>query len=349
MDYRNNIKETNNLLNLDECRKNIQKKFLGKGGQGNVFKLESKTCGSVVLKTYHKNTNKDEIFKEVNVLDKAKQIIDNDICPNFLYYYDFFQINDTFNIITEYADGDLEAWVKEQHSDKEWKNMLFQFIVGVHVVQKYFKGFHSDLKPKNIFFKRINKKENEYFEFQINNDKYYLENNGYLFLLADYGHFQSTLFEKNNISDNDIESAIRENQDFDYLRDFAKRIQVTNLIKTYDINKLKEKFRDNDFMTYLKLESDKIHKELRGYPETVINKYLNRNLLYYCLEHKLIDYKKENIQENDQKSPSDKITEFLELVLDQKGDIEDILDKHFKEYQTIKNNIIKIFNLNKKL
>lgn len=348
MDYRNNIKETNNLINLDECKKNIQKKFIGKGGQGSVFKLESKTCGGVVLKTYHKTTNKDEIFKEVNILDKVKKLIDEDICPNFLYYYDFFKINDIFNIIIEYADGDLESWVKVNHTDDEWKNMIFQFIIGIHAIQKYLKGYHSDLKPKNIFFKKINKKG--YFEFQVNDKKYYLENLGFLILLADYGHFQSTLFEKNIISDIDIESAIRENQDFDYLRDFVKRIQVTNLIKIYNLDKLKSKFRDNsEFLSYYKLESERVKKELRGYPESVINKYLNRNLLYYCLEHNLINYKEEYKEEknDDQKTPSEKITKFLESILDEKGDIEDILDKYFKEFQSNKNNIIKQFNLNK--
>lgn len=136
------------------------------------------------------------------------------------------------------------------------------------------------------------------------------------------------------------------------MRDFVKRIQVTNLIKKYDINKLKEKFRDNnEFLSYFKLESDKIHKEFKGYPEGVINKYLNRNLLYYCLEHNLIIYNAENINDSqEQKTPSEKITKFLESILDEKGDIEDLLDKYFKDYQNKKiKNIKKIFNLNKNI
>ena len=32
-----------------------------------------------------------------------------------------------FNIIMEYADGDLEKWVKESNKDDEWKNIIFQF------------------------------------------------------------------------------------------------------------------------------------------------------------------------------------------------------------------------------
>ena len=84
MEYRHNIKEINNLKNLDECKKQIYDKknrFIGRGGQGTVFKIESVKCGGIVLKTYHKKTNQDEIYKEVNILDRVKKLIDNVLLP----------------------------------------------------------------------------------------------------------------------------------------------------------------------------------------------------------------------------------------------------------------------------
>jgi hypothetical protein len=344
MDYRQNIKNSNNLINLDECKKNISnmKEFIGKGGQGTIYKLQSKTCGMAVLKTYHKKTNETEIYKEINILDRVKNLIDKDICPHFLYYYDFFKKDNIFNIIMEYADGDLEKWVKTTHQDDEWKSIIFQFIVGVHTIQKYLKGFHSDLKPKNIFY--IETAKDGYYEYLINNKKYYLKNMGTLLILADYGHFQSILFDKNDLSEEDIQNAIRENQDFDYLRDFSDRINVTNLQKKYQLNDLVNKFRDNDkFNTYMKQESDKIKKNMKNYPQYVIDKFLTRSLLYFCLEEKLLNPE----LNGDLIPPSDNITNFIKKVLNEKSNIEDILNKHFSEYQENKNyRIIKTFNLN---
>ena len=248
----------------------------------------------------------------------------------------------------EYADGDLEKWVRTRHTDDDWMSIIFQFIIGVHAIQKYLKGFHSDLKPKNIFF--IKTKDDGYYEYLINNKKYYMKNNGILIILADYGHFQSILFDKNNIPEEDIMNAIRENQDFDYMKDFSKRIMVSNLLKKYQLKDIMNKFRDNSkFNTYYKEERDNIIKNMKGFPQNVIDKFLTRSLLYYLLEHNIINYDmevKSGLKE-EMIPPSMKIQEFIKNVLNEKGDIEDILEKHFSIYKNTNNNIIKTFNMNK--
>ena len=358
MEYRHNIKTNNNLINLSECKKKIYDRsnnvFLGKGGQGSVYKIESPTCGGCVLKVYHHKTENKQIYREINILDRVKKIIDDNICPNFIYYYDFFKIsennNTKINILMEYADGDLEKWVRESHTELEWLSLVFQFICGVHVIQKYLKGYHSDLKPKNIFFIKINNSNNEFFEYIINTKSYYLPNTGYLFLLADYGHFQSQFFDDNYISQEDIQSAIRENQDFDYMRDFIKRIQVTNLLQIYNIKKLNDKFKNNEkYQVYYKNELDKINKDLKKYPKHVTNKFINRNLLYFCLEENLINYDKDfkNI-ETKEILPDKKIKQFLETVLSDKDNIDKLFEKYFMDFTNKKDNmkIIKTFNLN---
>jgi hypothetical protein len=357
MEYRLNIKNNNNLINLEECKKKIYDKsmFLGKGGQGSVYKIESSTCGGVVLKVYHKKTDEKQIYREINILDRVKKIIDKNICPHFLYYYDFFKTNENnntiINILMEYADGDLEKWVKENHTEEEWTSLLFQFVIGIHVIQKYLKGYHSDLKPKNIFFIQIKKEDNQVIEYEINTKKYYLPNTGYLFLLADYGHFQSLFFDDNDIPQEDIQSAIRENQDFDFMRDFSKRIQVTNLFKKYNINELNNKFRDNDkYKSYYKEELDKINKQMKNYPQHVKDKFLNRNLLYYCLEEKILDYDNEvkNLLNQEQIPPNNKTKELIEKLLSEKDNVDTLFDKYFNHLTNKKENmkIIKSFNLN---
>ena len=365
MEYRHNIKNNNNLINLSECKKKIYDRsnnvFLGKGGQGTVYKIESPTCGGCVLKVYHNKTENKQIYREINILDRVKKIIDDNICPNFLYYYDFFKISENnnikMNILMEYADGDLEKWVRENHNNTEWTSMIFQFVCGVHVIQKYLKGFHSDLKPKNIFFIKINKSENEFFEYIINTKSYYLPNTGYLFLLADYGHFQSLFFDDNDMSQDDIQSAIRENQDFDFMRDFLKRIQVTNLLKKYNLEKLNEKFKNNlKYQTYYKKELNIINKEMKKYPKQVKDKFMNRNLLYFCLEENLINYDMEikdikdikDSSSQEQILPDNTIKELLETVLSDKDNIDKLFEKYFMNYTNKTDNmkIIEKFNLN---
>jgi serine/threonine protein kinase len=357
MEYRLNIKNNNNLINLDECKKKIYDRsiFLGKGGQGSVYKIESSTCGGVVLKVYHKKTDEKQIYREINILDRVKKIIDDNICPNFLYYYDFFKTNENnntnINILMEYADGDLEKWVRESHTELEWQSFIFQFISGVHTIQKYLKGFHSDLKPKNIFFIKIKKTNSECFEYTINTKTYYLPNTGYLFLLADYGHFQSLFFDDNDMTQEDIQSAIRENQDFDFIKDFSKRIEVTNLLKKYNLSELNNKFRDNDkYQSYYKKQLDIINKEMKNYPNHVKEKFTNRNLLYFCLEENLINYEDEikNGLNQEQIPPIKSIKDFLESVLSEKENIDKLFEKYFSDFtkKTDDMKIIAKFNMN---
>ncbi len=359
MEYRNNNDENNNLINLEECKKKInnsENTFLGKGGQGSVYKLESSTCGSVVLKTYHKKTNEKEIYREVNILDRVKNIIDKDICPNFIYYYDFFKSKDKenntiMNIIMEYANGDLEKWIEESHNEEDWLSLIFQFIIGVHVIQKYLKGFHSDLKPKNIFYKKIKNGKDNYFKYKVNNKSYYIKNTGYLFMLADYGHFQSSFFDDNELSDSNIQNAIRDNKDFEFMKYFVQRIQVSNLMEKYSLNHLLNNLSKNeDFKNYYEKEKKEINKNMGHLPKHIIDKFLIRNILYYCIENNLIDYEKEKSKglKEIMIPPTNKIAEFLKSILSEKGDIEDILDKYYKNYQvkSEKLNVTKTFNLN---
>ena len=122
-------------------------------------------------------------------------------------------------------------------------------------------------------------------------------------------------------------NAIRENQDFDYMKDFSKRIMVSNLLKKYQLNNITNKFRDNSkFNTYYKEERDIIMKSMKGFPQHVIDKFLTRSLLYYLLEHNYINYVDEvkNGLKEEMIPPSIKIQEFIEKVLNEKGDIEDI-------------------------
>jgi len=335
MNYRKNINKNNNLIELTECKKKLSDNntLIAKGKYGTIYKIESIKCGSVILKTFHKKINEKEIYRELNILDRVRSIIDNNICPHFLYYYDFFKIDNNINILIEYADGDLEKWAKTKHTDKEWKVLIFQFLTGVYVIQKYLKGFHSNLCPKNIFY--INtQKTNKYYEYLIDTEKYYIPDINCLFLLADYSNFQSLFLDDNTLTETDINNAMRENQDFNYLQIFNKKIMINNLIKKYNLENLKKKFGNNNKFQDYCFKNQKLD---------IIK------ILDFCITENIIDYEEEVINNlNQEQYPaSKKIRNFINTILTNYSDINLIIDKHFKEFKKKQDNIIQSFNLNK--
>ena len=104
------------------------------------------------------------MLREYYYLSKVKQIIDDNICPNFIYMYEKYN---NF-LLMEYADGDLESFFKiKKFSDEIFYSMILQILIGILVLHKNLKTFHNDLKPKNIFYKKISMDKYKFFKFRI--------------------------------------------------------------------------------------------------------------------------------------------------------------------------------------
>ena len=312
-----NKRKLNENHQIDPFEVNIQ--MIGKGGQGTVYRIKAidfikdqdqynkKRCGYIVIKiTKDNNSNDDK--NELKIMNACREIIDKHICPNFLYFYGIKNIDnknknnkdknnkDRYRIImSEYANGSLEDWLKNHHSYDEWRSFMFQFLMGVLCLQIKLKAYHSDLKPKNIFYKKLADAQSIFKYTIINSDKsqtFVVKTYSYLYIIADFGRIQSLLFEHNKLNKNSIELYIRNNVDLEHIITLPKRIMVNALEKIYtyddlvDIIKLRN---DPYFEGYIKNKKEEIEHDLKKYPKNIRDNMVYRSAAYYVVEKKYID------------------------------------------------------------
>lgn len=135
-------------------------------------------------------TNK--AFKEPSLIELISQTLTNQlvfqkICPNYtLNYYWEYEDTKNLNSYNEYINGgDFHSWAKEKHTDLEWFNALFQIMVGLLALKRYFNMLHTDFHTRNILVYKV--KPGGYWKYKIDNKTYYLPNLGYIFLINDFG------------------------------------------------------------------------------------------------------------------------------------------------------------------
>ena len=118
-DYRLNIENKHNLKDINKCKSIVdnnqtfeQLKREGEGYTGIVYKIESSECGTTVLKKYKKIKSvyeKRQIYTESWILKRTNKLIEDNICPNFIYLHytnvkstsDANKLKDTVNKINE--------------------------------------------------------------------------------------------------------------------------------------------------------------------------------------------------------------------------------------------------------
>ena len=146
-------------LTLANYFKNTKKKlvksdFLGKGGQGSVYKFCSDKNKCMAIKKMYLNEKESKYvnnpydrkalkysnYIELTSMKLINEIIKQKICPNFILNYSFKYkeregiCNDlypyTSYFYNEYINNSqiYTEWVKEIHSIEEWTNAYFQII-----------------------------------------------------------------------------------------------------------------------------------------------------------------------------------------------------------------------------
>lgn len=264
-------------------------RFLGKGGQSSVYLVESPACGDIVVKVVEK---KDNTKREIQLVPRIKRLVDDFICPNFLYYYGVRHVGPNALILCEYADGSLEDWLRTQHSYAEWRSFLFQFLVAVRCLQTVLLTYHNDLKPKNLLYKRLARPDT-IFEYQVADQQYRVPTHGYLHMVTDFGHAQSLLLPKNAMNQEQIKGHIRDGDDLTHIVTLHKRILVNAIEKVYtfqDLSKLIEEQRDEYFAGYLRNERARIDRDLSKRPGWQRDKMLYRSVAYYVVEKGYINH-----------------------------------------------------------
>lgn len=107
-------------------------------------------------------------------------------------------------LISEYVDGgSLDNWIYNTYEndkeieDEQWKNIVFQLIYTIAIIQKYYRMMHNDFHYGNILID-TSLKPGGYFVYQINDKTYYIKNTGIIPRLWD---FEFSMVYSNKIPD----------------------------------------------------------------------------------------------------------------------------------------------------
>lgn len=116
----------------------------------------------------------------------TNQLVLQNVCPHYILNYHWNYDNNSINLYNEYATfGDFYKWTKMDHSHEMWMNALFQILVGLYAIKKYYNMHHTDFHTGNILVHKV--KPGGYWIYTINRKNYYVPNLGYIFLLSDFG------------------------------------------------------------------------------------------------------------------------------------------------------------------
>lgn len=238
-----------NFIKNNEINKTLFKKYnlLGKGTTGEIYELSN----NIVIKYFYKNNEKKYITKyeiihipmELFINQEASELIDNCICPNFLYCY---KINESPPfLLLEKADGTVKDFLKfvvkhandtnYKHYYNILKSMIFQLSIALLCMNKYMDIYHYDLQSNNLFYKKIN--ENVMFQYKLNDITYYVPTYGYLFMIGDFGNAIS------NIQLSKVKYILETTH--------GKSVNLTKKIHKVQQDKFKTLSEDYHFMTML--------------------------------------------------------------------------------------------------
>jgi hypothetical protein len=206
----------------------------------------------------------------------TNQLVFQKICPHYILNYNWDYQNSKIRLYNEYATyGDFYSWSKQKHSDELWYNALFQIMVGLLAIQKYFNMIHTDFHLGNILVHKI--KPGGYWIYKINGHKFYLPNLGFVFLISDFGfawipgklyipwHYKDTLqfIRKKSYDLYDISTFISSIKNLSLPTLFSKTLSTF--------------FKNNEFLVFTK----SYYKERLQYYKSKTNSKTSAKTKYY--------------------------------------------------------------------
>jgi hypothetical protein len=222
----------------------------------------------------------------------TNQLIFQKICPHYSlnYYWEFDSNSKTISSYNEYANAEsFYKWGQKQHSNKIWFNALFQIMYALICLKRYYNMSHTDFHTDNILVQKV--KPGGYWVYTLNNNKYYVENLGFVFLLHDFGfswipgklvvkwHYRDTLKYITNIGKEfyDLGNFINNlKSEFKLPKYFKKFIDDNFLPEEIDHTLSKDYYKD--LYEYIKYD-DEISKKIKKEYEKKIeeNLYITKN------------------------------------------------------------------------
>jgi serine/threonine protein kinase len=236
---------------------------IGKGSFGQIYRATINTGNDdeLVIKEAYLRPDEKRILKkatgqnqrwetiqknsyphENRILDLVNQLLLHRRCPNFVYVYnmamcDGCKVQRLFDkgpptsgscyvTFMESATTDLKH--VELLNFEEQLSVLYQLLIAVYAIHRYYAIWHRDIKTSNVFVAQI--KPGGYFEYVIDGKTYYVKNTGVVAYLADFGvaEVMSPLYAfKNYYGSRDAE-VMRSSQEVDGSNLYWKPISLSS-------------------------------------------------------------------------------------------------------------------------
>jgi hypothetical protein len=209
----------------------------------------------------------------------TNQLVFQKICPHYILNYNWDYHNNKIRLYNEYATyGDFYLWSKKEHSDELWYNALFQIMIGLLAIKRYFNMIHTDFHLGNILVNKVT--PGGYWIYKIDGRNFYLPNLGFVFLLSDFGfswipnklqvpwHYTNTL----------CFITARGRHFYDILT-FIKSLKKLQLPQQFS-KTLFENFKKNDTLVFKKVYYQKLLNYYKGKSHHKSKNY-NDKIKYY--------------------------------------------------------------------
>lgn len=334
----NNMKDIKDCLSTNPLLKQgghaiIYKKTINKDDKKIDISLKEQKANKFILD--NKFNKKNKIWLEYYILEECTKLVLNKVTQNLPLLYDINICDKEEKIIfyNELANGDFIDWACYDHSEEEWESFLFQFWIGLYTLQKHLKFVHNDLRLGNVLYHKIHK-SNDYWNYNINNVDYYVPNEGYVFVIWDFG--SANLIESpTDINKNKLDLNI----DLHFFHDLYNRIRMILLFEKYTIDELAKFFVTPTELNYVK---EKTNECTRRFMKTGrFEEKCKIALIYYLLETDQFDdlMKKSHIAQTTQtmKLPPKNIMNLLKELSDNNYNYDDVLKIIFNPTFKIKN------------
>lgn len=271
-------------------------KYITKAGQGTIFFIFFDSYG-VALKFIEVSPfylEKGNLYnpihkkwRELYVLKECTKLVLNAVTQNLpMVYRDQLCKKNNDNLLllySELANGDLSSWLRQEHSSKDWKDMLYQVWHSVYVIQKKLKLVHNDLRLGNILF--FHDESPSSYRYIMDGDDYYLEKPKYIFVLWDFGSSELLDFAGN--FKNSVKNKLEANNDLHFIHDLYKRLRVLALTNRYTIGELEDILNKNTAdMEYVKRTKEENRKK---FSDKRFDEKYQISLAYYIMETNRFD------------------------------------------------------------
>lgn len=193
----------NIVRNLKKVKNGDNGVLIGQGVQGKVYKNIIKD-DKVVLKVTTLDATQKKLkdspfntkalmqppFIELTANLLVRELVLQRVCQNFTMMYDY-NISECgkkscTNQYMEYINySTFEDWCNRGHNNTLWRNALFQILAGLYALRRHFNMTHNDFHDENVLVYKV--ESGGYWVYNINGVRYYVQNLGYIFCIADFG------------------------------------------------------------------------------------------------------------------------------------------------------------------